>query len=236
MASRKEQKELLRRERIARQEAAAAARARRQRIRIGGAVLGGVAVIAVAAVLIGSSTGGGSSDRVTGSATPIPAAAKVGLQATPAPWPPESSHLAERLAALKFPQASEGAFHIHALLSVFVNGKQEPVPANVGIDPGFRFMAPLHTHDNSGLVHIESSKPRPFTIGEFFAIWGVAFSKDRLGAYRDQGGRSVQVYVDGRRVADPVNYVLQRHDDIVVAYGRPGSFPKKPPASFPAGL
>jgi hypothetical protein len=44
------------------------------------------------------------------------------------------------------------------------------------------------------------------------------------------------VYVNGRKVSDPVNYVMKEHDVISVGYGKPGSFPTKPPADFPAGL
>ena len=56
-------------------------------------------------------------------------------------------------------------------------------------------------------------------------------------AWSQQPGQiSLQVYVDGKKVADPVNYKMQRHDTIVVAYGQPGSFPTSIPANFPNGL
>jgi hypothetical protein len=167
--------------------------------------------------------------------TTAPAATE-GLQVTTAPWPPEYGSLAPRLVALHLPAQSDIGFHIHARLRVFVDGRAEVVPANLGIDPEGRFLAPIHTHDTSGIVHLEAARPYPFTLGQLFAIWGVKFAGDDIGAYRDAGPNRLRVYVDGRRVRNPVSYVIRRHDRIVVGYGRPGSFPTRVPGDFPPGL
>jgi hypothetical protein len=163
------------------------------------------------------------------------ARATAGLQAGPAPWAPESRFLATRLAALRLPGQSDTAFHIHVRLRIFVDGRQVPVPSQVGIDPQGRFLAPLHTHDASGIVHIEADRPFPFTLGEFFTIWGVRFTDTRIGGYADAGDRRRRVYVDGRLVADPVHHVLGAHDRIVVGYGTPGSFPGRRAHPVPPG-
>ena len=48
-------------------------------------------------------------------------------------------------------------FHYHAHLSIFVNGSSYLIPAGVGIKlPDCIYW--LHTHDTSGLIHIESPK------------------------------------------------------------------------------
>lgn len=158
------------------------------------------------------------------------------MQTGPAPWPPEYAHLAERLQALSLPAPSDTAFHIHALLVIYVDGRRVPVPADVGIDPQGRFIAPLHTHDDSGIVHIESVRRYPFTLGQFFTVWGVKLTRDQLGTYRDGSGKRLALYVDGKRVADPVNYVMRRHDVMILGYGKPGSFPTKLKIRFPPGL
>jgi hypothetical protein len=164
------------------------------------------------------------------------AATTFGLQTGPAPWTPEYTFLSRRLAALRLPGQSDTVFHIHALLRIFIDGRFVPVPAQIGIDPEGRFLAPLHTHDASGVVHIEADRPFPFTLGEFFTIWGVRFSDTRIGAYADHGTRRLRVYVNGRRVADPVAHVLRAHDRIVVGYGPAGSFPAVDRTPFPPGL
>jgi hypothetical protein len=119
---------------------------------------------------------------------------------------------------------------------VYVDGRFVPVPAQIGIDPRGCFLAPLHTHDASGIVHIEADRRFPFTLGQFFTIWGVRFTDTRIGGYADRGARRLRVYVDGRRVAHPGAHVLRAHDRIVVAYGRPRSFPIVDRTPFPPGL
>jgi hypothetical protein len=46
----------------------------------------------------------------------------------------------------------------------------------------------------------------------------------------------LQVWVNGKRISDPVNYKLKAHDIIIVGYGKPGSFPHQRAFSFPNGL
>ena len=162
--------------------------------------------------------------------------AQANAQTTQAPWQPEYGSLQKRVAAMGLPQTADYPFHIHALLRIYVDGKRVPVPANIGIDQANGFIAPIHTHDATGIIHLEAVEAYPFKLGQVFNVWGVEFNGHQIGAYRDGGGRSLQVYVNGKRVSDPVGYRLRKHDRIVVAYGRPGSFPKRFSTPFPAGL
>jgi hypothetical protein len=163
-------------------------------------------------------------------------AADAGLQAGRAPWAAEPTSLDRRLAALRLPAASDVAFHIHVRLRIYIDGRPTPVPPQIGIDPRGRFLAPLHTHDASGIVHVESDRPFPFTLGQFFTVWGVRFTDTRIGGYADHGAHRLRVFVDGVAVAHPAARVLRRHDRIVVGYGVPGSFPMNDRTRFPPGL
>jgi hypothetical protein len=165
-----------------------------------------------------------------------PAAATAGLQGGPAPWFAEHASLARRLAALRLPGQSDTGFYIHALLRIFINGKPVPVPAQIGIDPQERFLAPLHTHDATGIVHIESQRPYRFTLGQVFTIWGVRFTDTRIGGYANHGVRRLRAFVNGRPVAHPAARILRAHDRIVVGYGSPRSFPTTDHTPFPPGL
>jgi hypothetical protein len=239
LSSRKEQKEQLRQERLERERAAKAAADRRRRLQIGGGAALLAVIVAVVVVIIVSSGGGGGGNSTastggpkSGGDTGVPPGAEVGLQDGPAPWKPEYSFLAQRLAAFNFPQQTDIGYHIHAQLNIYVNGKQTAVPANVGIDPQGRFISPIHTHDTSGVVHMESTKPYPFTLGEFINVWGVFFTDNQLGAYKAGNGNVLQLWVDNKQISDPVHYKMKAHDVLILGYGKPGSFPHKKSFSF----
>jgi hypothetical protein len=193
------------------------------------------AIVTAVVVVLGAAAAALAATLPHAAARPRPAAASVllGLRAGPAPWAPEYAHLADRLAALRLPAASDTAYHVHVRLRVFVDGRVVPVPAGLGIDPRGRFLAPLHTHDASGIVHLESERAFPFTLGEVFAVWGVRFGPGRLGGYTGHGARRLRVYVDGRRAADPGTVVLHAHQHIVVGFGRPGQAPTTDATPFP---
>ncbi len=181
--------------------------------------LAAVAVAIVSALLLGSLT---SRTQATAAAPCTRPNATAGLQQTRGPWSAEHRFLARRLAGLALPAHSDSAFHIHAYLAVFIDGRRVRVPANLGIDPGLR--------------HMESVRPYPFTLGQLFTVWGVRFGADRIGAYVNTGSHRLAVVANGRAVHDPVHYVMRRHDSIVVGYGTRGSFPRRVGVAFPAGL
>lgn len=179
-----------------------------------------LAASAVIAVLIASSgddgTPGGQSNAGQ-------------LLRTEAPWAPQYDGLRQRIEAARFPPVGDESYHVHALLSVFVDGEQVTVPANIGIDSRDRIESPLHTHTPDGVIHVEADDPSPFTLQDVFSIWGVDFAPDRLGAYTPAGNKDLYVYVNGEAVDAAAGYELQQGDNIVVAYGEKGSFPTEPP-------
>jgi hypothetical protein len=67
--------------------------------------------------------------------------------------------------------------HIHTKLVIMIDNQLYPIPANVGIIPGHCIYW-LHTHDNSGLIHIESPIKRNFTLGDFLQIWKLFDNSD----------------------------------------------------------
>jgi hypothetical protein len=118
---------------------------------------------------------------------------------------------------------------------VYVNGRARTVPPGVGVLPplqleqtpegpfvvggaGFYW---LHTHDTSGVIHIESPVPRRYTLGDFFDVWGQPLSQRRLLGFAAGPGRPLTVFVNGRRWHGGVRTVpLRRHASIVVELGR----------------
>jgi hypothetical protein len=144
--------------------------------------------------------------------------------------------LKARLEAIGLPALPKEAlnFHVHQRMAVLVNGKFVYIPAGIGIDANAKFISELHTHDATGIIHVEAPKAQKFTLGQFFDVWGLRFSAKCLGGYCAKGKRQVMVWTNGRRVlGDPRKVVLKSHLSIVVAYGTEKSVPKPIPAHFP---
>ena len=94
--------------------------------------------------------------------------------------------------------------HIHAHLALFSKGQQIAVPYGIGIlkpfqlTNGFVGMGNgfywLHTHDATGIMHIESPDARTYTLGNFFDIWGQPLSARNVAGLQGP----VTSFVDGK--------------------------------------
>jgi hypothetical protein len=191
-----------------------------------------VALIAAAVIAVVVTRGGSSN---TGAVVPNQSQL-AGLQTGPAPWNPGLDTLPDRLDAVGVHAlTTEGeVLHIHQHLDIFVNGKHEIVPQGVGIYDG-QFLTELHTHDPTGILHVESPVAKHFDLGQFFGVWGVRLNARCVGGYCDPL-TPWTVYVNGQPyTGDPGELVLREHQEIAFVIGAP---PKKIPSSykFPAGL
>ena len=68
------------------------------------------------------------------------------------------------------------AMHIHPWLNLTVRENNIPIPENMGIDT---FACPnamhlLHTHDDTGKLHIETYEPISLNLSLFFAVWNIS--------------------------------------------------------------
>ncbi len=127
--------------------------------------------------------------------------------------------------------------HVHAHLTVFVNGKARVIPYGVGI-PGFQAVSTpegpfvetgscfywLHTHANDGILHVESpSSTETFTLGQFFAVWGIPLSSTQIGSVT--GKQTVFFTAPGKKVGiykgNPANLPLGSHYQIQINVGTP---------------
>lgn len=177
------------------------------------ALAGLLSVALIASALALAACGGGNSSA---SASPGEAFA------------PHYSGLSERMAVARVPTMMEtmsSSSHFHPHLAVYVDGKQVEVPADIGIDPDepSMQMAGLHTHDASGTIHDEGMPSS--RLGQFFAVWGVPFSAQRLGPHRADGSKVVRMWVDGKPSRAFGALSLADGQQIVVTFG-----PKRAPA------
>jgi hypothetical protein len=154
-----------------------------------------------------------------------------GVTATAPPWKPEYSRLEARIDQLGLPPVGDERYHSHALLHIYDDGLLVEIPENIGFDERNKVYASVHTHDPNGIVHMESSRPHKFTLGDFFTIWGVRFGDRTLGALESDGEQQVHVYVNGKRIENAPDYVMRDLDSISIGYGTADSFPHDPDKS-----
>jgi hypothetical protein len=160
----------------------------------------------------------------------------VGVQTGPAPWNAALDTLPDRLKPLGLNAlTNEGeVVHIHQHLDIYVNGKKVTVPSQIGIYDG-QFLTELHTHDASGIMHVESPTKRTFDLAQFFGVWGVRLTPSCVGGYCKEL-TPWRLYVDGKPYqGDPRALELKAHQEIAIVIGTP---PKVIPSKykFPAGL
>jgi hypothetical protein len=166
-----------------------------------------------------------------GSSRPAPSGLTIsgpGLATSMPPWPPEYQHLAERLGLLGLPTGGKETFHIHALLHIYANGLLVPLAANIGLDPARNLGSSLHTHDGTGIIHMEAAHPFNYTLGDFFSVWGVKLGPGQVGGLTGLGGSRLHFYLNGKPLSNPAALVLHNRDSVVIGYGAEGTFPHAP--------
>ena len=186
-----------------------------------------IAVLVLVAFAVSRTLGGGTAPN---QANVLAAAPDLSAKATIDSIPCEST---ERV-----------TYHVHAHLAVFVDAQPRVIPAGIGIAAPRQvqntangpFVAAgacfywLHTHTSDGVIHIESSEPMPFTLGQFFDIWQQPLTAGHVGPA--QG--TITAYVNGERYTGALREIpLAAHALIQLDVDQdvpPQAF------AFPAGL
>lgn len=127
-------------------------------------------------------------------------------------------------------QLEQSVEHIHMYLDIWIDGKQSPLPANIGIPQDQSGNAScfywLHVHAQyQNIIHIEAPTTEPFTLGQFLDEWNQQFNS--LG-YPSQllltSGWTI--WVNGHKYNGSLSSVpLNAHDIITIAYNSPNAKP-----------
>jgi hypothetical protein len=207
--------------------------------------------VLLAAAVAGCGGGKGNGDgKYAAPEAPQPASGAV-----PWPAPPNPVELTTR-AGLVPERAEFLQYHVHAHLDVFVNGKAVRVPSGIGInldDPAVQrekladgtfayggisppctkpCISPLHTHDDSGVLHTESKTATPNRLGQLFTEWDVKLDKQCVGGYCAPDAATA-IFVNGEKYeGDPREIELSDQKEIAIAIGSP---PSTIPSVFPVG-
>lgn len=110
------------------------------------------------------------------------------------------------------------AIHWHPHLTITVDSKNVRLPADLGLTGGHY---PLHTHDESGEVHMENENPQlvpeAMYLGGLFEQWGKVLNESCIFDSCTNSGE-LHMYVNGKENFDFQNYLMQDGDQIVIEY------------------
>jgi len=231
--------------------------ARRRRRRLWLAAAGAAVVVIAAAVGITLAVTGGSSGNgpqlaalsTLGNLQPAPAPGAGGPEGVPIPSAAPLAGTAtaatgQAVDGISCQTSEQTVFHIHAHLTVFVNGSARQIPAAIGIPGAQATNTPqgpfietgtcfywLHTHAADGIIHIESPVQRTYTLGNFFDEWGQPLGPDQVGT---ASGHVVAIYNGQVYQGNPRNIPLNAHAQIQLEVGSPLVAPEQ--ITFPNGL
>ncbi len=107
-------------------------------------------------------------------------------------------------------------FHIHPNLEIIVNGQKQEIPTNIGITGVC--MNAIHTHDNTGKIHVESPQKRDFTLSDLFAVWKKTYSKDQILGFKIDNTHTIRETINGKDSQDYENTILRDNDQIIISY------------------
>lgn len=120
-------------------------------------------------------------------------------------------------------------YHVHAHLTIIKDGQQLAIPSQVGIPGNCNYA--IHTHNESGELHVENPTVQSFTLGQFFDIWGRPLSPTNVA---DFTGQPIKFYINDngdlrQYTGNPAAIALASHRSITIQIGAP-------PATIPTYL
>ena len=100
--------------------------------------------------------------------------------------------------------------HQHATLQIVVDGALEKVPADIGTGETCHFA--LHTHDDTGTLHVEAQDVYPYTLADFFRVWQKPI---------ERSGYTLTIFVDAEEYKKSAEkLILTDKQQIILSYVR----------------
>lgn len=113
-------------------------------------------------------------------------------------------------------------YHVHAHLAIFKDGKWLALPMNVGVLSQCNYE--MHTHDQTGIIHIETPTFKTFTLGQFFDIWGQPLTSTNVAGVSGTVVAYINDNGDSRRYMGDVRDIeLTSLRDVTLQIGTPVS-------------
>ena len=118
------------------------------------------------------------------------------------------------------------AYHIHQHLAIDDAGQPVTIPAGIGIDQKNQCIYWMHTHDTTGVIHVESPSQKQYTLGNFLDIWGQKIDRTTFLTHGIAAGHNVRAYVGQSLYRGDLRAILLTpHKLITLEYGPPWGAP-----------
>ena len=110
--------------------------------------------------------------------------------------------------------------HTHSTLSIFIDGDEISIPQNIGIQDSVcpDGMRGIHTHDDTGRLHIETPSQIDAPVGAFFNIWGETFNSEQIFDNVANSSKEVVMLVNDVINDEFENYIMLDGDKIEIFY------------------
>jgi hypothetical protein len=121
------------------------------------------------------------------------------------------------------------ATHYHAHLSIFDGTTPVPVTAQTGITQSCFYW--LHTHDETGIIHIEAPQNQAktnFTLGQFFRIWNQPLTSNQVATIPIGASQQLKVWVDGKPYSENPSQIVLRSHELIALQIATGNQPPPP--------
>lgn len=105
-------------------------------------------------------------------------------------------------------------YHSHPDLAITISGIPQtlPVTFETGYDAGCS--RPLHTHDSTGVIHVETDQDVNYTLGDWFLTWGhwqgstttAIFNSTQIFSNKVGNGHTLSMTVNGSVDTNPSDF------------------------------
>jgi len=107
-------------------------------------------------------------------------------------------------------------YHSHPNLTITINGANVPFPFNT-FDASCQ--QPIHTHNEPGILHIETDQNRDYTLSDWFLLWGhylnnanyAIFNSNQIFTNKVDATHHITMTINGVNDASFQNHVFPRN-------------------------
>ena len=112
--------------------------------------------------------------------------------------------------------------HYHLHLNITIDENRIEIPMNIGFEKDSEgntiFLHPIHTYDNSGKIHVETTKNATAKLGFFFDIWEKDFTENKILNYTSDNNYIIEIYINGNKIDTYEETILEPYSFIEIIY------------------